>query len=132
MSRALSPAEARTAVALSAGRRVGYALGQAAMSGELWTLKTAAGWVVAATPAGPVLPLWPHPDYAAGCAAGNWAGAEPALLPLGDFLSAWPIGAKGDGRAVMVFPVVGGDGPEGLVLPSERFAELLREELTLP
>ena len=130
MPRPLPPAEARTVLALSGGRRVGYAVGQAAGSLDLWTLRTPAGWVVADTPGGPVLPLWPHPDFAAGCAVGPWAGAEPSVLPVGDFLQAWPVGAKGDGRAVMVFPAVGPDGPEGVVLPNERFAELLRRELT--
>lgn len=129
MPRPLSPAEVRLVAGLSPGRRVGYLVGQAANTGELWTLRTAAGWVVAATPAGPVLPLWPHPDYASACRVGDWAGAEPAAVPVADFLAAWPVGARGDGRAVMAFPVVGEDGPEGAIVPSERFAALLREEL---
>ena len=129
MSRPLSPAEVAAVAGLTAGRRVGYCLGQAADTGELWTLRTPAGWVVADTAAGPVLPLWPHPTFAAACAVGGWAGADPVRVPLADFLAAWPLGARGDGRAVMAFPVVGDDGPEGAVIPSERFAERLREEL---
>lgn len=130
MPRELSAAETAAVAALSPGRRVGYCVGQAAGSLQLWTLRTADGWVVARTDDGPVLPVWPHPDYAAACAAGGWAGAEPVALPLADVLAAWPVGAKGDGRAVMVFPRLAADGePEGVVLPAERFAALLRQEL---
>ena len=129
MPRPLAPTEARLVADLSPGRRLGYCVGQAVDTGELWTLRTPAGWVVVDTAYGPVLPLWPHPDFAACCAVGDWDEAEPACVPVADFLAAWPIGAKGDGRAVIVFPVPGFSGPEGAILPSERFAELLREEL---
>lgn len=53
------------------------------------------------------VPVWSHPDYAAACAIGEWAGNTPEVILLDEWIDAWLPGIEGDGRSIAVFLVPG-------------------------
>jgi hypothetical protein len=112
--------------ALVGADRYAYFIRHVADTQELWSLKSAEGWVLMAAGEGLALvPVWPHPRYAQGCAEDEWEGAEPAAIPLDRWLERWTPGMAQDGRHVAVFPIPGG---QGVVVYPERLREDLRAE----
>jgi hypothetical protein len=93
---------------------------------EAWGLKDPAGWVVPrATDA---LPLWPHPTFAAACAAQSWTDATPEPVAIDELLiDLLPLLAA-DGLRVAVFPSL--EDP-GLLLTPVEFADRLERELQI-
>jgi hypothetical protein len=62
------------------------------------------GWVVGDSQGTTALPVWPEKEFAAICAAREWAGSIPKEIPLADFLQKWLPGMASDGRHCWVFP----------------------------
>ncbi len=113
-------------VALSGPDRYSHFVRHVADVEEVWSLRTAEGWVLASAENGrQLVPVWPHPRYAAACATGNWQGAEPAQIPLDRWLEAWTSGMQRDGRDVTVFPTPSG---QGVVVPPQRLHDDLLKE----
>jgi hypothetical protein len=95
---------------------------------EVWTLRTMNGFVLADEGEGrELIPVWPHPDYAAACANGEWSECLPEMISLDRFRKIWLPGIERDGRAVSVFPVQAGPG---IVTETPRLATDLEAELT--
>jgi hypothetical protein len=114
-------------IALSAPRRYEHFIKRIADSEAVWSLRSREGWVMSGDgQGGELMPVWPHPRYAAACATDAWSGTEPAAIPLHDFRAKWLPGLERDGRRLAVFPV-----PQGYSIPAapERMRADLEEEL---
>jgi hypothetical protein len=124
--RRVSEKEFAAVTALSGADRYGHFLRHVADTQELWSLRSAEGWVLTSADDGTELvPVWPHPRYAQACAEGAWQGAEPAAIPLDRWLEGWTPGMTRDGRMVAVFPVPTG---QGVVVQPERLRDDLLQE----
>jgi Protein of unknown function (DUF2750) len=73
------------------------------------------------------VPLWPHPDYAAALATGEWSACRPDEIDLESFKDKWINGMIKDGYFVAVFPT---PQEKGVVVSPERLHEDLAEELS--
>lgn len=73
--------------------------------GEVWSLKTANGWVLFGTNEGEqAAPFWPFREFAQQCAVAEWSEAFPESIDIGSFVERWLPGLARDGRLVAVFP----------------------------
>lgn len=116
------------------GTRYAYALKRIADRAALCWLESDLGRCVL----GPdeqgrtILPIWPHPRYAATyaaqdpVAARDWAGAEPIEIDVHEFIDEDLPALLRDGYAVTVFPVPPG---QSAVASAAEFAQHLRHEL---
>lgn len=109
MSWDLADGEREMVLALSARERYGYFIQLAVDSGEIWGLKNDDGWVLAGDEERDALPLWPHPDFAAACAVGDWAKAVPQPITLDELLADLIPILEEDGISVAAFPAPDGD-----------------------
>jgi len=119
-------AEFAAVSALSPAERYAHFVKRVADTEEVWSLRGADGWVLAGDSARELVPVWPHPRYAAACVSGAWSGSEPAVIPLEKWLAVWMPGIARDHRAISVFPVPLGPGK---VAEAERLREDLEREL---
>lgn len=71
---------------------------------EIWSLRDDEGFVLVSTDDEECMPVWPHPDYAAEWATGDWSGCEPFKVDMEAWLDRWLPGMEEDGIAVAVFP----------------------------
>jgi hypothetical protein len=126
-ARQISDKELEAIIRLPAPKRYDYSIKRVADRNEIWGLKCADGWVVAADDDGTELvPVWPDQRFAALSAADEWAGCEPAAIPLPVWLERWINGMQNDRRQVAVFPI---PSNSGIVVAPHRFASDLRKEL---
>jgi hypothetical protein len=91
-------------------------------------LRNASGWVSASDDLGNSgFPVWPHPDYAAACASGEWVNNSPQAVDVHEFVNDWlpDMGAKG--VSIIVFPTV---TMRGVVVKALDLAQRLRNELS--
>ena len=126
MALKVADAEFAAVSALDATERYAHFVKRVADTEELWSLRAADGWVLAGDPTRELVPVWPHPRYAAACVSGAWAGSEPAVISLEQWLAEWLPGIARDRRAIAVFPVPGGPGK---VAEAERLREDLMREV---
>jgi hypothetical protein len=95
---------------------------------QVWTLKQTDGFVTMGDDEGHVcVPLWPHPDYAAALATGEWSACRPEEIDLVSFKDKWINGMIKDGYFVAVFPT---PQEKGVVVSPERLQEDLTDELS--
>ena len=126
MTPPVSDAEFAAVSALPSAERYAHFVKRVADSEEIWSLRGKDGWILAADPTRALVPVWPHPRYAAACVSGVWTGSEPAAIPLEQWLAVWLPGIARDHRAIAVFPVPLGPGN---VAEAERLREDLMREL---
>jgi hypothetical protein len=125
----LTDSERRQILALPARERYGLFLQLAVDWEEVWGLHGDDGWVLSSAGDGrDLLPLWPHPSFAAACARGGWAGTAAAAVPLEELLSDLLPILEEDGIAVAVFPNPDG---EGVLVTPEELRHDLQAELEL-
>ncbi len=92
--------------------RYAYFIKRVADWEQVWGLRNADGWVLAAKDDGQQVALfWPFEAFAQRAAADQWPGTEPAPIPLEAFMERWLPGLAGDERLVCVLPGVDGRGP---------------------
>jgi hypothetical protein len=125
MSWEVSDREFESVVALSAERRYQYFVKRAASHGEVWSLRTEEGWVIAEDAGEPYFPIWPHPRFAEASALGAWAGAEAHAIDVDDFALAWTKKIDDDGLRVVVFPTPDTQGTG--VSPARLRRDLVKE-----
>jgi len=105
--------------------RFEYFVHKVADWGEVWSLKTSAGWVLFGTD-GEVraAPFWPFREFAQQCAVDEWSDASAAPIDLESFIGRWLPGLAQDGHLVAVFPNKSGEaattGPLDLLERIER------------
>lgn len=125
MSWELADGEKDMVLALSARERYGYFIQIAVDSAEIWGLKNEEGWVLAGDEARDALPLWPHADFAAACALGDWEKAVPQPIALDELLADLIPILEEDGISVAVFPAA--DGDSAVVEPEDLRRDLEAE-----
>ncbi len=115
--------EIDSVTALDAPARCEYCVKKIADEGRLFGLKGDMGWAIAGDDEGcELFPIWPHAEYAAMCAVGQWEHYLPQAIDVGTWLARWLPGLERDRRLVAVFPTPDGKGaPFG----AARFSELL-------
>lgn len=107
--------------------RFKHFIGRAADCERLWSLRDASGWVAEGEDASaPGFAVWPHPDYAAACATGAWAGCLPAEIEVYAFMQAWLPDMAERGVSVAVFPT---PSMSGVRTNPEALQHFLAEEL---
>ena len=125
MSLPVSDQQFTSVIALSGSERYAHLIKRVADAEEIWSLRGPDGWALAGDAERELVPVWPHPRYAAACAADQWSGAQPVAIPLVEWLTAWLPGLEGDGRAVAVFPA---PGAKGVVVEAARLRADLEAE----
>jgi hypothetical protein len=114
--------------ALTGPDRYQHFVGRVADWQLVWSLKDENGWVSASDDLGNLtFPFWPHPDYAAACATGNWGGNAPGSIEVHEFLERWLPGMAKDGVAVAVFPT---PTMRGTVVPALQLQQAIQDELS--
>ena len=112
-------------IELPADRRYDYFVKRAASHGQVWSLRSQDGWVVAEEGGEPYLPVWPHRRFAETNAVDDWAGSEPHAIDVDDFTLAWTQKLEDDGLKVAVFPTPHAEG--SAVSPARLRRDLERE-----
>jgi hypothetical protein len=71
-------------------------------SGEVWGLKSSAGWAVCDSNENDasVMPFWSDRAYARRAAKDGWSEYVPMMIPLDRFIDAWLAGMAKDGVLV--------------------------------
>lgn len=114
-------------LSLAAEPRYQHFIAKVADWQELWTLRGPDGFVMLGDDAGrEYVPVWPHPDYAAALATGDWAACAPERLELEAFLTRWIPGMAKDNLKVAVFPT---PQAKGVVVEPQRLQADLAVEL---
>src|SRR5690554_7354762 len=82
MSFTLTTAERDKTLALSNYQRYQYFIDMVSEQGEIWSLANDEGWVTLSAEGDNCLPIWPHADYAAQWATGDWSDCTPKSVTL--------------------------------------------------
>lgn len=114
----LTRSEFDAAARLSAEGRYDYFVEKIVAGGEVWSLSSDQGWVVMSSDEGEeCLPVWPHEDFAAQWASGEWADCAPAAIGLDAWIERWTPGMEKDGTLLAIFPDEHSEGT--IVTPGE-------------
>src|SRR5690554_5082348 len=96
MSFELSATERDNTLTLSNYQRYQYFIDKVTEHGEIWSLANDEGWVTLSAEGDNCLPIWPHADYAAQWATGDWSDCKPKSIALDLWLKRWTKGLKND------------------------------------
>ena len=109
-------------------KRYLYTVKKVADFEEVWSLWSDNAWVLAADDAQhELVPIWPHPRFAAACATGVWSQSEPRMIELSTWLEKWIPGIGRDSRLIAVFPTA---SDKGVVVSSDRLKSDLEDEVS--
>ena len=121
----LEPDEFETVMQLDADDRYDYFVERIVESEEIWGLSSGEGFVMFTADGDECLPVWPHPDFAAKLAVGDWADCVPQSILLKDWLEDWIPGMVEDGVSLAIFT---DENEEGVVVsPADIEASILDE-----
>lgn len=104
MSFTLTTAERDSTLELSNHQRYQYFIDKVVEHGVIWSLANDEGWVTLSAEGDNCLPIWPHADYAAQWATGDWSDCTPKSVTLETWLKRWTKGLKNDETLLVVFP----------------------------
>ena len=104
MSFELSATERDNTLTLSNYQRYQYFIDKVTEHGEIWSLANDEGWVTLSAEGDNCLPIWPHADYAAQWATGDWSDCNPKSIAVDLWLKRWTKGLKNDETLLVVFP----------------------------
>jgi hypothetical protein len=108
-------------------QRYAYFLDKAAEWSEVWTLSSEEGFVTLGDASGQVcVPVWPHRDFAAALAVGEWEHCKAECVNITDFLQKWAQGMSRAGYMFAVFPTI---NKTGVVAEPDRLRSDLLEEI---
>ncbi len=114
----LTESEFNTVSLLSPDSRYDYFVEKIVAGGEVWSLAGEDGWVVMTSDDGEeCLPVWPHEDFAAEWATGEWADCKPTAVALNEWVGRWTPGMEKDGTLLAIFPDEESEGT--IVAPNE-------------
>lgn len=119
--------EIESVLRLDAPNRYLYCVKRIADWQRLYSLKSNAGWALAANDAGDELvPIWPHEAFASLCAGGPWQDYSPQVIGIDEWLVRWIPGIERDSRLIAVFPTA---EKKGVAVNAADFVKHLRAEL---
>lgn len=108
-------------------QRYAYFLAKSAEWQEVWTLSATEGFVTLGDGAGNVcVPIWPHRDFAAALAVGEWAACQVESVNIVEFMQKWAQGMARAGYFFAVFPTI---KSSGVVVDPDRLRSDLLEEI---
>lgn len=124
----LNPQQFQAVSALAGPDRYRHFVSRVSDWQHVWSLKDESGWVSAADDQGNlVFPFWPHPDYAAACATGDWTGNIPASIEVHEFLERWLPNMDKDEVEAAVFPT---PTMRGVIIPALQLQRAIQDELS--
>jgi hypothetical protein len=127
MTWSMNDQEFSAVLALPGDRRYAYFIKRVVDWQQVWSLASVDGWMLAGDNVGhELVPVWPHPRFAAACAVEQWAGAEPQVITLSAWLAHWLPGILRDQRQIAVFPT---PTVQGIVRAADRLKQDLDQEL---
>ena len=126
MSYTLSQKEHQASLKLSNHQRYQYFIDKVVAHGAIWSLANDEGWVTLTSEGDNCLPVWPHADYAAEWANGEWEDCAPKVVPLDVWLERWTAGLTADETYLVVFPNL---KEEALLVEPNELDEALREAM---
>lgn len=91
-------------------KRLKYLLTQMLEQQEVWILTDEHGAVMLTTDDEDCIPVWPHEEFAAEWATGDWQGFEAKSISLKDWQAKWTRGLEDDELLVVAFPLPDEDG----------------------
>ena len=100
--------EIASVLRLTPDRQYAYLVSKAVDWLELWSCKSADGWVLSSHGNRECVPLWPAAAYAGLCCKDEWAGAAPEAIALDLLIARWLPGMERDNRLAAVFPTPNG------------------------
>jgi hypothetical protein len=75
--------EIEAVLVLDGPKRYAHWIKKVADQQQVWSLWERGGWALASDDGGrQVVPVWPHSEYAARCAQGEWSGYEAKSIAL--------------------------------------------------
>ena len=123
MSYTLSAGDFRDVAGRSADERYDYLLDTMVSEGRVWILSSDKGMVMMSSEGEQCLPVWPHPDFAADWATGDWADCSPEAVDIQSWRERWLPGMEADGVVLAVFPTT---DEETVVIAPPEMQELLQ------
>lgn len=127
MTYELSETEKNGALNLNAEYRYDHFVLKVARSGQLWALKDDDGLLFLTADEGEYcLPVWPHEDYAALWATGDFAGYKPQAITLDIWMEKWIDGLTQDNISIAVFPI---HEQENLIVDAVELADSLQKKV---
>jgi len=119
--------EIESVLRLDGAHRYLYCVKKIADEQRLYSLKSNAGWALAANDDGDELvPIWPHEAFASLCADGAWQDYSPQAIGIDEWLARWIPGIERDGRLIAVFPTA---QKKGVAVNAADFLKHLQAEL---
>ena len=91
---------------------------------EVWILTDEHGAVMLTTDDEDCIPVWPHEEFAAEWATGDWQGFEAKAISLKDWQAKWTRGLDDDELLIVAFPLPDEDG---IVLEPYEFEDELMQ-----
>ena len=122
MSYPLSPKEHQASLKLSNHQRYQHFIDKVVANGEIWSLANDEGWVTLTSEGD----IWPHANYAAEWATGEWEDCAPKAVALDVWLERWTPGLSADETYLVVFPNL---KEEALLVEPNELDEALREAM---
>jgi hypothetical protein len=99
-------------------KRMKYLVMQVIEQQQVWILTDEHGAVMLTTEDEDCIPVWPHQEFAAQWASGDWEGFEAKAISLQDWQKKWTVGLADDELAVVVFPL---PEEEGILMDAYEF-----------
>lgn len=104
MNETLNPEDFQAIKGLPAEARHDYFVATIVRDEAVWILSSDQGMVMMSSGGEQCLPVWPHPDFAAEWATGDWRDCSPDAVDLESWLERWLPGMEADDVSVAVFP----------------------------
>ena len=123
MSYTLSAEDFRAVADQSAEERHDYLLDTVVREAKVWILSSDKGMVMMSSEGEQCLPVWPHPDFAADWATGDWEDCSPEPVDLQAWTERWLPGMENDELTLAVFPT---SDEETLVIPPGEMLQLIQ------
>ena len=122
MTQTLSSQDFDAVSGMSADDRFDHLVEQTVKREAIWALRSEKGLVIMSSDGEECLPVWPHPDFAAAWATGDWSDCEPFKVDLAAWVERWLPGMKNDGLFLAAFPV--GEEETSVVAPDDMKAAI--------
>lgn len=98
--------------------RFNYCVKEIAANRKVWILTDEHGCVMLNTEDEDCVPVWPHEEFAAEWATGEWEHCKAESISTAKWFSRWTNGLEDDELSVVVFP---NSNEEGVVLYPDEF-----------
>lgn len=128
MPRIINEQQYAAVLALDGPKRFQHLVAQVADWGEIWGLRTDAGWMLVQDDDGCIaFPIWPHERYAAGYDAATSSGCRAESIEVHEFIEEWLPRFADQSRQLAVFPTL---HDRAVFVEPDLLGVAIREELS--